>query len=65
MCTLQYMSLLKATECVLRLKGWNDVLCVAQIYDGASVLKIEFSGVQACFREEHPEVVLFIVMPMN
>lgn len=50
-------SITDAIERVLKSKGLNDVLCVAQTYDGASVMKGEVGGVQARFREKHPEAV--------
>lgn len=50
-------SITDAIERVLKSKGLNDFLCVAQTYDGASVMKGEVGGVQARFREKHPEAV--------
>ena len=46
-----------AIENVLESNGLNDLLCVAQAYDGASVMSGSVSGVQARFREKHLEAV--------
>ena len=50
-------SITNAIEQVLESNGLNDLLCVAQAYDGASVMSGSVSGVQARFREKHPEAV--------
>ena len=37
--------------------GISDVKCVAQAYDGASVMSGAIGGVQAKFRDKHPEAI--------
>lgn len=50
-------SITDAIEHVLESNGLNNLLCVAQAYDGASVMSGAVGGVQARFREKHPEAV--------
>lgn len=47
----------EAIEEVLRSKCLQDLRCVAQAYDGASVMSGAVRGVQAQFRVKHPEAV--------
>ena len=44
-------------EAMLQSHNLGDLLCVAQAYDGASVMSGAVGGVQARFRERHPEAV--------
>lgn len=46
-----------AIENQLTLSGINLVMCVAQSYDGASVMSGAVGGVQAKFRVNHPEAI--------
>jgi len=60
LCNLQGFnaeSITNAIEQVLESNGLNDLLCVAQAYDGASVMSGSISGVQTRFQEKHPEAV--------
>ncbi|XP_049892032.1 zinc finger MYM-type protein 1-like [Epinephelus moara] len=60
LCNLQGFnaeSITNAIEQVLESNGLNDLLCVAQAYDGASVMSGSISGVQTRFKEKHPEAV--------
>ncbi|XP_056594206.1 zinc finger MYM-type protein 1-like [Triplophysa dalaica] len=50
-------SITEAIEEVLKSKGLEDLQCVAQAYDGASVMSGAVRGVQAQFRVKHPEAV--------
>lgn len=52
----------EAVEPVLTLKGLNDLLCVAQTYDGASVMKGAVGGVSV---RSTPKQFMYIVIPMN
>lgn len=44
-------------EAMLQSHNLGDLLCVAQAYDGASVMSGAVGGVQARFRERHPEAI--------
>ncbi|XP_077100036.1 zinc finger MYM-type protein 1-like [Siphateles boraxobius] len=44
-------------EAMLQSHNLGDLLCVAQAYDGASVMSGAVGGVQSRFRERHPEAV--------
>uniref|UniRef100_A0A8D0AYQ8 Zinc finger MYM-type protein 1 n=1 Tax=Sander lucioperca TaxID=283035 RepID=A0A8D0AYQ8_SANLU len=44
-------------EAMLQSHNLGDLLCVAQAYGGASVMSGAVGGVQARFRERHPEAV--------
>uniref|UniRef100_A0A8C6T8V9 Zinc finger MYM-type protein 1 n=1 Tax=Neogobius melanostomus TaxID=47308 RepID=A0A8C6T8V9_9GOBI len=46
-----------ALQNVLDTLGLNNLRCVAQAYDGASVISGNINGVQARFREKHPEAL--------
>ncbi|KAM3859970.1 zinc finger MYM-type protein 1 [Diretmus argenteus] len=50
-------SITNAIEEVLVSNGLDGLTCVAQAYDGASVMSGAASGVQARFREKHPQAV--------
>ena len=50
-------SITDAIEELLQSHTLGGLLCVAQAYDGASVMSGEVGGVQARFRELHPEAV--------
>ncbi|KAA0718642.1 Zinc finger MYM-type protein 1 [Triplophysa tibetana] len=50
-------SITEAIEEVLKSKGLEDLQCVAQAYDGASVMSGAVRGVEAQFRVKHPEAV--------
>lgn len=50
-------SITDAIEELLQSHSLGGLLCVAQAYDGASVMSGEVRGVQARFRELHPEAI--------
>ncbi len=50
-------SIADAKEEVLQMHSLGDLMCVAQAYDGASVMRGAVGGIQARFRERHPEAV--------
>lgn len=50
-------SITDAIEEMLQSHNLGDLMCVAQTYDGASVMSGAVGGVQARFRERHPEAV--------
>ncbi|KAK0141852.1 Zinc finger MYM-type protein 1 [Merluccius polli] len=50
-------SITDAIEELLQSHTLGGLLCVAQAYDGASVMSGEVGGVQARFRELHPEAI--------
>jgi hypothetical protein len=50
-------SITDAIEQTLKSHKIDHLLCVAQTYDGAAVMSGAVRGVQARFRERHPEAV--------
>lgn len=50
-------SIADGIEAVLQSHKLGDLMCVAQTYDGAAVMSGAVGGVQARFRERHPEAV--------
>ncbi len=50
-------SIANGIEAVLQSHNLGDLMCVAQTYDGASVMSGAVGGVQAHFKERHPEAV--------
>lgn len=42
---------------MLESNGLQELRCVAQAYDGAAVMSGPVGGVQALFRQKHPEAV--------
>lgn len=50
-------SITDALEKMLKSNGIDDLNCVAQAYDGASVMSGSVGGVQALFRKNHPEAI--------
>uniref|UniRef100_H2ZTL9 TTF-type domain-containing protein n=1 Tax=Latimeria chalumnae TaxID=7897 RepID=H2ZTL9_LATCH len=59
-CDLKSFSAESITESIqhcLRDNGLEDLQCVAQIYDGASVMSGATGGVQAKFQQYHPEAI--------
>uniref|UniRef100_A0A8C6M7J5 DUF4371 domain-containing protein n=1 Tax=Nothobranchius furzeri TaxID=105023 RepID=A0A8C6M7J5_NOTFU len=50
-------SIADGIEAVLQSHNLGDLKCVAQTYDGASVMSGAVGGVQAYFKERHPEAV--------
>lgn len=49
------VSITEAIEQVLESNGLQELRCVAQAYDGAAVMSGLVGGVQALFRQKHPE----------
>ena len=54
---LDAKSITDTIENVLKTNTLDNLLCVAQAYDGASVMSGVVGGVQARFRERHPEAI--------
>nr|XP_054606904.1 zinc finger MYM-type protein 1-like [Nothobranchius furzeri] len=50
-------SIADGIEAVVQSHNLGDLKCVAQTYDGASVMSGAVGGVQAYFKERHPEAV--------
>ncbi|KAJ4925869.1 hypothetical protein JOQ06_008055 [Pogonophryne albipinna] len=55
--TFDAKSIADGIEAVLQSHNLGDLMCVAQTYDGAAVMSGAVGGVQARFRERHPEAV--------
>ncbi|XP_073470787.1 zinc finger MYM-type protein 1-like isoform X2 [Aquarana catesbeiana] len=50
-------SITESLEDCLTVNGLANVLCVAQMYDGAAVMSGVIGGVQAKFQKKHPEAI--------
>ena len=50
-------SMVTAMEAYLKEREFDKVMCVAQSYDGASVMSGVHGGVQTLFRNNHPAAI--------